>query len=58
MDTLKIAFTDIDGAANGGPFAPDSTIIKDVSPIKVQEDNNPFNLGDVKLEIPPVKMKP
>ena len=55
---LKIAFTDIDGAANGGPFAPDSTIIKKVSPVKVQEDNNPFNLGDVKLEIPPVKMKP
>ena len=54
---LKVIFTDVDGAENGGPFAEASTIVKDIQPVKDPNDKNAFNLGEVKLEIPVVKLK-
>ena len=54
---LKVIFTDVDGAENGGPFAEASTIVKDIQPVKDPKDKNAFNLGEVKLEIPVVKLK-
>jgi putative lipoprotein (rSAM/lipoprotein system) len=54
---LKVTFTDVDGSENGGAFAEANTIVKDVQPVKDPKDNNAFNLGEVKLEIPVVKLK-
>ena len=54
---LKVTYTDVDGRANGGEFAQDSTVVRDIAPVKKDEDGNPFNLGDVKLEMPDVQMK-
>ena len=55
--SIKAIYQDIDGSANGGLFAPDSTVIKGIEPVKSQKDNNPFNLGEVKQEFPAMKMK-
>ena len=54
---LKVTYSDIDGPLNGGQFAQDSVIIKDIEPVKTLQDNNPFNLGEVKLELPEAKLK-
>ena len=54
---LKVTFTDVDGAENGGPFAEASTLVENIQPVKDPKDKNAFNLGEVKLEIPVVKMK-
>ena len=54
---IKVLYRDVDGPENGGPFAQDSTVVRDIDPVKDTTDNNPFNLGDVKLEMPAVKMK-
>ena len=54
---LKVLYQDVDGPENGGPFSQDSTLVRDIDPVKDTTDNNPFNLGEVKLELPSVKLK-
>ena len=54
---LKVLYQDVDGPENGGPFAPDSAIVRNIEPVKDTTDSNPFNLGEVKMEIAAVKMK-
>ena len=54
---LKVLYQDVDGPENGGPFSPDSTLVRDIDPVKDTTDSNPFNLGEVKLELPSVKLK-
>ncbi|MCR5708999.1 MAG: radical SAM-associated putative lipoprotein [Bacteroidales bacterium] len=55
-DTLRITFTDIDGDAGGGQFAPDSVFV----PVKIVKDENnksPWYIGDAKVSVPTVKLK-
>lgn len=54
---LKVLYQDVDGPDNGGPFARDSTLVRDTEPVKDTTDSNPFNFGTVKKELPAVKMK-
>ena len=54
---IKVIYQDVDGSENGGHFAADSTIVRDFEPVRDTTDRNPFNLGEVKMEMPAVKMK-
>lgn len=54
---LKVLYTDVDGADHGGQFVQDSTVVRDIEPVKNTKNDNAFDLGEVKLEIPDAKLK-
>ena len=50
-------FRDVDGPEKGGLFAEESAVLKDIEPVKDPKDTkNPWDLGEVKKEMPAVKM--
>ena len=54
---LRVTFRDVDGPENGGLFAEESAVLKDIEPVKDPKDTkNPWDLGEVKKEMPAVKM--
>jgi len=56
--SLKVVYKDIDGAANGGEFADDSVFV-DITVVKDEKKakENPWYMGDVKVDVPTVKLK-
>lgn len=54
---LRVTFRDVDGSENGGLFSEESAVLEDIMPVKdPKDDKNPFDLGEVKKEMPAVKM--
>ena len=54
--TLLIRFKDIDGEANGGLFAEDSTTVA-VNVVKDPKETNPWRVGDANISVPTIKLK-
>ena len=56
-ESVQICFEDIDGAKNGGEFAPCDLLIENIEAVKTGDKSGSWHHGDYELNIGDVAMK-